>query len=164
MAAAGLLALILGPFVVQCQGPNGAVGAKFLFSECSPDIGCAEWAPWCTASIRHGAEKASDDDCRRQPSGGESRCGVPGVHVAGDSGRLGCAGALCGCSESALFTFLGSRPAPDAGGFSGPRPRALVDWYLPSLPVLTRADAPPTEVARLGSPPHPVGIHRVLRI
>jgi hypothetical protein len=139
LSVAALVVLVLGPFVVQCRTPNGTVAAKLLFVECPPDAGCCS-LPWEITGPR---TVNSETDSRVMDYDG-SPCG--------------------GCSENALFSFVGSRSSRDDGKLVGSIPYVLAEVHPASKLTATMAKERLAETTFFEAPLSPGGIYRVLRI
>jgi hypothetical protein len=139
LSVAALVVLVLGPFVVQCRAPNGTLAAKFLFSECSPEVGC------CDALEDVTAPHAVSD--------------------RGDSGTMSSDDIPCaGCSENALFLFVGSRGSRDDSKLVGSIPCVVAEAHPAGKLTAEIADERLAGATLLEAPLLPDGIHRVLRI
>jgi hypothetical protein len=139
LAAAALVVSVLGPFVVQCRAPNGTVAAKFLFSECPVETGCC-------------ADVENEAATPREGAGGDFRVTC--------YDKIPCGG----CSEDALFWFVGSRSARGEARPMGPISIALMAVHPAS--ALTEAATDPRHAAAtaLELPLSPREVHRVLQI
>ena len=139
LSVAAVVVLVLGPFVVECRAPNGTATAKFLFSECSPEAGC----------------RAVLEDVA-----------VPcPVNARSDSDTMGCVGGPCdGCTENALFSFVGSRGSRDDGNLVGSIPYLLAEVHPASKLTAEIAGERLPDAVLLEAAPPPDGIYRVLRL
>jgi hypothetical protein len=138
LTAAALVALALGPFVVQCRAPNGAVAAKFLFSECSPEAGCCDLPEEVLEPYAAGAGTNS-----RIMDYGGSPCG--------------------GCSENALFLLV-CRGSRDDGHLVGSISALLAEVHPASKLAAEIASERLADATLLEVSPSSEGTHRVLRI
>jgi hypothetical protein len=139
LSTVALVVLVLGSFVVQCRTPNGGLATRFLFTACSPEVGCCDLPE--ESSIAHGVNGDSDS----------------GTMACDD----GCAG---GCSESALFFFVGTRGSRDDGRLAVPAPYVLAELHPASDLAAVLADGCLIHPAFACSIPAPQVTSRVLRI
>ncbi len=139
LSIAALMVLVLGPFMVQCRAPNGTVAAKFLFSECSPDVGCCD-----------------------RPDG---VTGPQTANVETDFRFMDCDGSPCGgCAENALFSFVGARGSRDEATLVGSIAPVLAEVHPASKLTAEIAAVSLAEAIFLETPFSRDGIHRVLRV
>lgn len=138
LSVAAVVVLVLGPFLVECRASSGTVTARFLFADCPPDAECCSLPEACGNSSVADAETDSgimDDGSR--PRGG--------------------------CSDAALFTFVGSRSSRDDCRSVGSVPHTIAVVHPADRLTVQRADVRLAAATAPDVPPPPDEILCVLR-